>query len=107
MCRMLTFSGKCSQCMCAFTWNDLSQRLSCLEAKNNGVFGQCRHGVDVEKHSFDQECDRCTAATEADEGYGGMEEDYEIQAAAARGMAKNSVTDRSEDGRRRKKQRTS
>jgi hypothetical protein len=93
--------------MGTFTWDDLSQRLSCLEAKNNGVFGQCRRGVYVEQHSFDQECDRCTAAMEADEGYAGMEEDDEIQAAAARGMAKNPVTDRSEDGHRQKKQRTS
>src|SRR5689334_14868136 len=107
MCRMIAFSGRCLQCTGSFTWDDLSQRLSCLEAKNAGVFGQCRRGVHIEQHAFDQECDRCTAYLEADEGYGGMAEDDTIQAAVARGKSKNNITDRAQDGRRQKRQRTS
>jgi hypothetical protein len=90
--------------MGSFTWDDLSQRLSCLEAKNAGVFGQCRRGIQIEQHSFDQECDRCTAVMESDEGYGVMEEYDDFQAAEAR---KTTITDRAEDGRRQKRQRTS
>ncbi|KAK0638971.1 hypothetical protein B0T16DRAFT_235365 [Cercophora newfieldiana] len=70
MCRMIAFSGRCLQCAESFTWDDLSQRLSCLEAKNAGVFGMCRRGVQIEQHAFDQECDRCTAENGVDEGYG-------------------------------------
>jgi len=107
MCRMIAFSGRCSQCTGSFTWDDVSQRLSCLEAKNAGVFGQCRHGIEVEQHSFDQECEKCTAAMDTDEGYGGIEEYEAIHAAAARRKSKNTITDRAEDGRKQKRQRTS
>ncbi|KAK1772850.1 hypothetical protein QBC33DRAFT_510665 [Phialemonium atrogriseum] len=72
MCRMVTFSGTCPRCAHAFTWHDLTQELSCLEAKNAGVFGECRRGALVEAHSFDQECDACAA----DEGVGGLDDDY-------------------------------
>lgn len=103
---MIVFSGTCSQCGGTFIWEDLSQELSCLESKNMGVFGQCRRGVQTEEHSFDQECDPCLAVLEADEGYGGMEEEEEILV-AAEGKGKKSNADRIEDGRQHKKQRTS
>ncbi len=109
MCRMITFVGTCSRCAGIFTWDDLTQQLSCLEAKNTGIFGQCRRGIQAEEHSFDQECDACVAETEADEGYGGgMEEETEIQIATTKGKGKKkSITDGIEDDQRKKRQRTS
>lgn len=106
MCRLVAFSGQCSHCSSHFTWDELSQRLSCLEAKNAGVFGHCRRGVQVEEHAFDQECDKCTAELEADEGYGGMEEDTRFGEGVGKG---NVMADKSEDGSsgRRKRQRIS
>lgn len=73
MCRLLAFDGKCTCCGQEFTWDDLSQELSCLEAKNAGVFGECRRGIHKEEHRFDQECDECLARNGADEGYGEWE----------------------------------
>ncbi|EQK97396.1 hypothetical protein G6O67_004730 [Ophiocordyceps sinensis] len=67
MCRLLIFTGSCTRCDETQTWEDLSQQLSCLEAKNNGAFGECERGVFAEQHGFDQECDRCA---EEDEGVG-------------------------------------
>ncbi|KAK3396801.1 hypothetical protein B0T20DRAFT_508042 [Sordaria brevicollis] len=69
MCRQILFSGTCPQCTEHFIWQDLSQELSCLEAKNTGVFGQCAFGVQTEEHRFDQECEPCAADNERDEGY--------------------------------------
>ncbi|KAH7625181.1 hypothetical protein SMAC4_12921 [Sordaria macrospora] len=68
MCRQMVFSGTCPQCTQHFIWRDLSQELSCLEAKNTGVFGQCTFGVQIEEHRFDQECEPCAAENERDEG---------------------------------------
>lgn len=65
MCRMIVFAGRCTRCEEAFTWDSLTQQLWCLEAKNEDAFGQCRRGVQVEQHAFDQECERCE---EEDEG---------------------------------------
>lgn len=47
------------------------QQLSCLAAKNNGTFGDCASGIFMEKHDFDQECQRCIDEDEgvADMGY--------------------------------------
>lgn len=67
MCRMLSFIGTCTRCGDPHTWDDLAQLLSCLEAKNNGGFGECSKGTLVEEHKFDQECARCA---EEDEGVG-------------------------------------
>ncbi|TPX07807.1 uncharacterized protein E0L32_010494 [Thyridium curvatum] len=67
MCRMMVFAGTCTTCGQFFEWADLAQRLSCLEAKNAGLFGQCHRGVQVEELAFDQECDTCA---EEDEGIG-------------------------------------
>ncbi|KAJ9143361.1 hypothetical protein NKR23_g6690 [Pleurostoma richardsiae] len=89
MCRMMVFKGTCTRCGEFFEWKELSQELSCLEAKNNGVFGECRRGIAVEEHSFDQECDACA---EDDEGFGELEEEAEeedenaqIQAGGSKG----------------------
>ncbi|KAK2003164.1 hypothetical protein LX36DRAFT_651498 [Colletotrichum falcatum] len=70
MCRLVLFAGTCTRCGESLTWADLSQQLSCLEAKNADSFGSCRRGVDVETHAFDQECDACAGE---DEGVAGME----------------------------------
>ncbi|KAK1773060.1 hypothetical protein QBC45DRAFT_112436 [Copromyces sp. CBS 386.78] len=69
MCRQIRFSGTCPECNQHFIWQDLSQELSCLEAKNTGLFGQCTFGVQIEEHRFDQECEPCAADKERDEGY--------------------------------------
>lgn len=91
MCRRIVFSGTCSHCAGGFVWEELSQELSCLEAKNAGVFGQCRRGVQVEEHRFDQECDPCTAEMEADEGYGAGIDDFDdLDYLVAAGAKKSS-----------------
>lgn len=69
MCRMVVFSGTCTRCGDFFTWDELSQELSCLEAKNNGNFGECKRGIQMEEHSFDQDCDACAEEYMADEGF--------------------------------------
>ncbi|CAM1509348.1 Fc.00g030870.m01.CDS01 [Cosmosporella sp. VM-42] len=74
MCRMIVFLGACTRCGENYTWTDLSQELSCLEAKNRGAFGECSRGINLEEHSFDQECDRCA---DEDEGIGDLEPDEE------------------------------
>ena len=74
MCRYIVFTGTCTKCAGTFTWDELSQELSCLDSKNTGTFGQCRIGVVQEMHSFDQECELCMAELQIDEGYAGMEE---------------------------------
>lgn len=71
MCRLVIFSGACTTCGEEQIWEDLTQQLSCLEAKNNGIFGDCSKGVYQEQHHFDQECDQCN---EEDEGIGDIEE---------------------------------
>ncbi|KAJ4286565.1 hypothetical protein N0V88_007987 [Collariella sp. IMI 366227] len=75
MCRKVVFTGICPQCSNTFTWDELSSELSCLEAKNNGVFGTCKEGVLIDEKPHDQECDACAAELEADEGYDGGTED--------------------------------
>ncbi|RKU39713.1 hypothetical protein DL546_000490 [Coniochaeta pulveracea] len=68
MCRHVEFSGCCTRCGGFFTWDDLSQSLSCLEAKNVGYFGGCRRGAMIETHTFDQECPPCAELSNHDEG---------------------------------------
>ena len=70
MCRYIKFAGTCTTCGDSYTWEDLCQQLSCLEAKNNDSFGDCSTGINVEDHAFDQECDRCS---NVDEGVGDMD----------------------------------
>ncbi|KEY72779.1 hypothetical protein S7711_02561 [Stachybotrys chartarum IBT 7711] len=74
MCRMVAFAGSCTRCEESYTWDDLTQQLACLEAKNNDAFGSCKGGVFVEQHDFDQECDRCA---EEDEGVGDVGDEEE------------------------------
>ncbi|TFA97604.1 hypothetical protein CCMA1212_006130 [Trichoderma ghanense] len=85
MCRLVIFSGTCTKCGEDQIWEELSQELSCLEAKNNGNFGDCSNGVFQERHQFDQECDRCT---EEDEGVGDVGE--EAEAGAGQSLASQS-----------------
>lgn len=68
MCRLVVFTGTCPRCAGEFTWEELSQELSCLEAKNVGRFGECRRGVNYEYHTFDQECPACAEELNEDEG---------------------------------------
>jgi hypothetical protein len=68
MCRHVEFSGSCTRCGGYFTWEELSQSLSCLEAKNVGIFGGCKRGAHIETHTFDQECPPCAELSNADEG---------------------------------------
>ncbi|KAH7311708.1 hypothetical protein B0I35DRAFT_70979 [Stachybotrys elegans] len=72
MCRMVVYLGGCTRCLESFTWDDLTQRLSCLQAKNRDAFGSCDKGVYTEKHEFDQECDRCALE---DEGVGDVDDE--------------------------------
>lgn len=101
MCRLLVFAGSCTRCGDSHTWDDLSQELSCLEAKNNGAFGECDGGVFAEQHAFDQECDRCA---EEDEGVGDVDDD-EIAAAeaAAASSGKRGFEEETSSGRKKQK----
>ncbi|KAJ4390415.1 hypothetical protein N0V85_007243 [Neurospora sp. IMI 360204] len=115
MCRQIVFSGTCPQCTQHFIWQDLSQELSCLEAKNTGVFGQCAFGVQIEEHQFDQECEPCAVDNERDEGYcaDGMDElvppgeliSTTKSLAAGKKHADAEGEQQQEDGGKRKKQR--
>ncbi|KAK2016494.1 hypothetical protein LZ32DRAFT_655489 [Colletotrichum eremochloae] len=118
MCRLVVFAGTCTRCNESLTWDDLSQQLSCLEAKNADSFGSCRRGVDVETHAFDQECDACAGE---DEGVAGMDfgdQEYQqyqqqYQPAASTSASSHSIAQSSskrggggrEDGEGRTKKR--
>lgn len=75
MCRLIVFSGTCTRCGDAQTWLDLSQELSCLEAKNEGTFGDCSRGINIDERDFDQECDRCA---DEDEGIGDLDDEISM-----------------------------
>ena len=112
MCRLVVFKGTCPQCSDKFTWDELTQELSCLEAKNNGTFGLCKEGTMVDEKEHDQECDACAAELEADEGYaGGTDDALEALEFSAWGRQKTEAADQDHDqdsGRHKsKKQRTS
>ncbi|KAK7744411.1 hypothetical protein SLS62_010201 [Diatrype stigma] len=64
MCRLVTFAGSCTRCGESYTWHELTQELSCLEAKNNDCFGSCSSGVEEAEHALDQECDGCEGEDE-------------------------------------------
>lgn len=101
MCRMVVFAGTCTRCGDAQTWTELSQELSCLEAKNNGCFGECSRGILIEEHDFDQECQTCT---EEDEGIGDVDElEAEDDDIFAQGTKRNAAEEEESD---RKKQKT-
>ncbi|KAK0706170.1 hypothetical protein B0T26DRAFT_655642 [Lasiosphaeria miniovina] len=128
MCRHIIFSGQCTQCHEHFTWREFSQELSCLEAKNAGVFGLCRRGIMEDEQQFDLECAMCEAAMERDgsnpDTEDGQEGAQKIQPAAeaetsgktndktdaktdAKTERKQAVSDAEKDGRQHKKRRTS
>lgn len=116
MCRRVLFTGTCTRCAHFFTWTDLTQELSCLESKNVGQFGMCRHGIQEESHSFDQECDPCAAVSNEDEGVDIFDELPPIEQAQpapdhhkrhkGKGKGKSPIRDAEEGSRKRKKQRT-
>ncbi|RCI12567.1 hypothetical protein L249_0332 [Ophiocordyceps polyrhachis-furcata BCC 54312] len=98
MCRLVIFSGTCTRCGEEQTWEDLTQQLSCLEAKNHNAFGECERGVYAEQHQFDQECDRCA---EEDEGLGDVEDEQSSPASTSKRPAQSDETEGE-----RKKQKT-
>jgi hypothetical protein len=105
MCRLVVFKGTCPHCCEQFTWEELAQQLSCLEAKNNGAFGLCKDGAVVDEKEHDQECDACVAELEADEGYdGGMDEALEaLEAASAAYKKKAADQDQEASGKHKNK----
>lgn len=59
---MVIFSGKCIRCGASYTVPELTQSVSCLEAKNNGGFGECSKGVNYDQHDPALECAPCSSA---------------------------------------------
>jgi hypothetical protein len=104
MCRMVIFAGTCPICNTYFTWNELSQELACLEAKNNGIFGQCRRGVAMEEHTFDQECDACAEEANNDEGVAGLDDNPMAPIKSSK-VGKSSLSGKKDDSRKKKKQK--
>ncbi|KAJ9418325.1 hypothetical protein QL093DRAFT_2383147, partial [Fusarium oxysporum] len=106
MCRMMIFRGHCTCCDQPQTWVDLTQELSCLEAKNNGWFGGCRRGILVEEHDFNQECPVCH---EEDEGIGGLDESHimplQQTSQTQSSLGKRAAGDRGESSDGSKKQK--
>jgi hypothetical protein len=101
---MIVFEGSCTRCGGGFTWDNLTQQLWCLEAKNEDAFGHCRRGVQIDRHPFDQECDRCE---EVDEGVEiGDEFGYEFAQQQQASGSSSSKREAEDDGRKRKKQKT-
>ncbi|KAK3990781.1 hypothetical protein QBC44DRAFT_368754 [Cladorrhinum sp. PSN332] len=117
MCRKIVFCGTCTTCGKSYDWEEYSQELPCLEAKNSGLFGQCKHGIDRDEKPHDQECLGCEMANGVDEGYdGGMEDEETLQfvgevllkketSEKEKGYADSGDRDE-DDARRKKKQRT-
>ncbi|SCO49774.1 uncharacterized protein FFNC_12831 [Fusarium fujikuroi] len=111
MCRMMIFRGYCTCCDQPQTWVDLTQELSCLEAKNSGWFGGCRRGILVQEHDFNQECSVCH---EEDEGVGGLDESHimpfqqtsQTQTQTQSSLGKRTAGERGESSDASKKQRT-
>jgi hypothetical protein len=103
MCRMVVFAGSCTRCEESQTWDELTQRLSCLEAKNQDAFGSCSIGVFIENHDFDQECDRCS---EEDEGIGDIDDEAQLEPATGKRSARDDAEDTAWAAREAKKQKT-
>lgn len=66
MCRMVHFEGPCLLCGKFQLWDELTQQLLCLEAKNNGQLGHCVTGVFLEAHTFEEYCPACADAEAGD-----------------------------------------
>lgn len=125
MCRLVVFMGTCPQCTGEFTWEELSQELSCLDAKNVGRFGECARGVHYEYHAFNQDCPACTEELNEDEGVDLFEppamdqsttqgasqpaQGHQSSQASQKGKGKSKASGGQDDDgtRRKKKQRTS
>ncbi|KAK4237262.1 hypothetical protein C8A03DRAFT_16178 [Achaetomium macrosporum] len=107
MCRKVVFRGACPLCSETFTWDELALELTCLEAKNNGVFGMCKDGISEDEKPHDQECDACAAEQEADEGYdGGTEDALDLIAAGWSGSKADTADGDQDSGKHKnKKQR--
>src|SRR5689334_13174927 len=107
MCRKVVFKGSCPLCSKEFTWDELALELTCLEAKNNGVFGLCKDGISEDEKPHDQECDACAAEQEADEGYDGGTEDASDLFGAGWSGSKAETADEDQDSgkHKNKKQR--
>lgn len=67
---MVIFSGYCPRCSVSYEVPELTQCVSCLEAKNNGEFGNCRRGVNYDQHDPGMECAPCSSALGIGEGNG-------------------------------------
>lgn len=88
MCRMVVFNGKCIRCGTYYTIPELEQRVSCLEAKNNGGFGDCHKGINLDEHDPAFECMACSSALGIMDGNGGDE----LIAAAGSGTISTTTT---------------
>lgn len=83
MCRMVIFSGNCIRCGQYYTVPELEQSVSCLEAKNNGGFGDCRRGVNMDQHDPALECASCSYAMSLADDQQPYNEDLLIPACSA------------------------
>ena len=107
MCRLVVFAGACTRCGAAQTWDELSQELPCLEAKNSDRFGGCKAGVFAEEHAFDQECERCAEEEEGGDCVGVEEEEEEEEEGLVdrEGKGEDGGEGKGEGGRDKKKQK--
>jgi hypothetical protein len=105
MCRIVVYAGTCPGCHIQYTWNELTRELSCLEAKNNGIFGECRRGVEMDQHLHDQECDACAEEANNDEGVAGLEDDMMVPVQSGK-SSKSSSSSKQDESRKKKKQKT-
>lgn len=90
MCRMVIFSGNCIRCGQYYTIPELEQSVSCLEAKNNGGFGDCRRGVNMDQHDPALECASCSYAMSLTDDQQPYNEDLLIPACSAAGSGGSS-----------------
>ena len=107
---MVVFAGYCPICGEYFAWDDLTQKLSCLEAKNNGTFSDCKNGVHIDEHEFDQECDVCAEENAADDGID-LDMEAEVQPRRDEDTPRKgkgrAAEQRQDEDRKRKRQRVS
>lgn len=87
MCRMVIFSGNCIRCGQYYTVPELEQSVSCLEAKNNGGFGDCRRGVNMDQHDPALECASCSYAMSLGEDQQPYNDDLLIPACSTAGSS--------------------
>ncbi|KAJ0124742.1 hypothetical protein J7T55_006083 [Diaporthe amygdali] len=95
MCRMVIFSGNCIRCGQYYTVPELEQSVSCLEAKNNGGFGDCRRGVNMDQHDPALECASCSYAMSLTDDQQPYSDDMLIAASSSGGSTTNPGTNSS------------